>query len=202
MATTPAPTIGDSAFCTECGRTFPTTDLVRIGNSLVCANCKPIYAQRLREGAAVTGAVQYGGFWRRFWALLLDGLILGVVNFAVSSILGLVFGSHMVTTPGQVWSGAMLTYFGLSFLINVCVAIAYQVFFLTRSGATPGKMALGVKVIKADGGPITAGLAVGRYLATILDSVILGIGFLMAGFDREKRALHDHICNTRVIRVS
>jgi uncharacterized RDD family membrane protein YckC len=62
-------------------------------------------------------------------------------------------------------------------------------------------MALGLKVIRADGGPISAGLALGRYLAQILSALIFGIGYIIAGFDSEKRSLHDRICDTRVIYV-
>jgi uncharacterized RDD family membrane protein YckC len=54
-------------------------------------------------------------------------------------------------------------------------------------------------VTRADGGPISAGLAVGRFFAKILSSLTLCIGFLIAAFDREKRSLHDHICGTRVV---
>ncbi len=88
---------------------------------------------------------------------------------------------------------------GLSVLIQFALSLAYEVYFLTTKGATPGKMALGLKVIRADGGPISAGLAVGRYFAKILSGMILWIGFIIAGFDSEKRALHDHICGTRVV---
>lgn len=202
MTTTPTPLTGESAFCTECGRTYATQDLVRIGNSLVCAECKGPYAQKMREGVAVSGAVQYGGFWRRVGALMLDGLILSVANFAVSSILGLTMGPRVSPVPGEISYTSFTALLGVSFLINLAIALAYQVFFLTRNGATPGKMVLGLKVIRADGGPISPGLAIGRYLSYILDALILGIGYLMVAFDKEKRALHDHICGTRVIRVS
>jgi len=43
------------------------------------------------------------------------------------------------------------------------------------------------------------GQAVGRYLAYLLNSFTLLIGFIIAGFDTEKRALHDRICDTRVV---
>jgi uncharacterized RDD family membrane protein YckC len=56
-------------------------------------------------------------------------------------------------------------------------------------------------VVRPDGGPISAGTAVGRWFCYILDSLILLIGFMMAGWDDEKRALHDRICNTRVIKT-
>jgi uncharacterized RDD family membrane protein YckC len=74
-------------------------------------------------------------------------------------------------------------------------------YFVSTRGATPGKLVLGLKIIRSDGGPISAGLALGRYLCYFLDEIILFIGFIMAGFDPEKRALHDRICDTRVIHT-
>ena len=61
-------------------------------------------------------------------------------------------------------------------------------------------MACGLRVIVSDGSKVSYWRAFGRYWAKILSGLILAIGYIMAGFDSEKRALHDHICNTRVIR--
>jgi uncharacterized RDD family membrane protein YckC len=49
--------------------------------------------------------------------------------------------------------------------------------------------------------PITAGRAAGRYFAKMISSMILMIGYIIAGFDSQKRALHDIICDTRVIKT-
>jgi len=73
-------------------------------------------------------------------------------------------------------------------------------YFLGKFSATPGKMALGLKVLRADGEMITYPRALGRFFAEFLSSVILAIGYIMAAFDEEKRALHDRICDTRVVR--
>ena len=75
----------------------------------------------------------------------------------------------------------------------------YEVYFLSAHGATPGKMAMGLRVIRADGGPISPMLALARHFAEWVSAIILMIGYIMAGFDPEKRALHDRICDTRVI---
>ena len=76
----------------------------------------------------------------------------------------------------------------------------YEIYFVSTRSATPGKLALGLKIVRADGAPMTTGLAVGRFFAYILDSLIpLYIGFIIAGFDSEKRAVHDYICGTRVV---
>ena len=65
-------------------------------------------------------------------------------------------------------------------------------------GATLGMKACGIVVVNADGtGPISLLKAIGRYFASMLSSLILGIGYLMIAFDSEKRALHDYICSTR-----
>jgi len=82
------------------------------------------------------------------------------------------------------------------------IGATYEGVFVSRFGATPGKMALDLKVIRPDGGPLSLGRAVGRYFAKIVSGIILAIGYIMAGFDSQKRALHDMICDTRVIRVS
>ena len=183
-------------FCTECGRPFAPEDLVAFGANRVCADCKPRFVQRLQEGAVTPTARVYGGFWRRFVALLLDGIILAAVAFPLQMILGLfapVAYAHGVPTIN--WGIA-----GISYLLGVIIGCSYQAFFLSRKGATPGKMVMGMKVITPDGGPISVARAIGRYFAQILSGVTLCIGYLIAAFDSEKRTLHDHICSTRVVR--
>ncbi|MND07279.1 RDD family protein [compost metagenome] len=55
--------------------------------------------------------------------------------------------------------------------------------------------------MRADGSAVTTGRAAGRYFATLLSSLTLLIGFVIAAFDEQKRALHDHVADTRVIRA-
>jgi uncharacterized RDD family membrane protein YckC len=54
--------------------------------------------------------------------------------------------------------------------------------------------------VVADGGRVSYSRALGRHFAKWLSSIILGIGFIMAVFDDERRTLHDRICETRVVR--
>jgi len=201
----PAVPIGaDSSFCSECGRPFPSDQLVALGNASVCAQCKPVYLQRVREGGQAVGARRYAGFWIRFVAIIIDAVILGVVETIINIPLAMLIGAGSVgvaTTGSMAGLGAMLAAQGLLILINLAIGIAYEVYFLSTRSATPGKMVLGLKVIRADGGPISLGLAFGRYLARLLSGFTLLIGFIIAGFDDQKRALHDRICETRVIYV-
>ena len=84
-------------------------------------------------------------------------------------------------------------------IVQYIIQFGYEVFFIGKFGATPGKMALKIKVINADGSKVSYLKALGRLFAYFLSGIILGIGLIMAAFDDEKRALHDRICNTRVI---
>jgi uncharacterized RDD family membrane protein YckC len=88
---------------------------------------------------------------------------------------------------------------GLSIFINFAIGFAYNVYFVSTKGATLGKQVLGLKIIRSDGSGVSAGRAVGRYFAYWLDILTIYIGFIIAGIDSEKRALHDHLADTRVI---
>ena len=199
VAAAPAPS-ADIRYCAECGRAVPVSQLTSYGDVAVCSQCQPAYSQRLRGATR-----RFGGFWIRFLAIIIDGVILWVATLVIRIPLGLMglgmVGIGRTADPAQALAAlpAILSLIGLSFLIQMALSLAYEVYFLTTKGATPGKMAVGLKVIRADGGPISAGLAVGRYFGKILSGMILWIGFIIAGFDAEKRALHDHICGTRVI---
>ncbi len=189
-------------FCTECGRPFPQSELIPFGNSFVCASCKDTFTHKLREGVTTAGAVRYAGFWIRFVALLIDGAILFTVSMLLNVVGALTFfrGAGLRGAGAMAaYSGELLAYQGVMFLVNLTLVLAFNAFFLTRYGATPGKMALRLKVVTARGGPITAPLAIGRVFATYVSGLTLGIGYIMAGIDEQKRALHDRICDTRVI---
>jgi uncharacterized RDD family membrane protein YckC len=186
--------------CAECGKVFPVSETIRISNANVCAACKPVFLQKLSEGARLnTGEMNYAGFGIRFAAKLLDWLILGV-PFAICYI-ALLFPLFKagVSSQGQgpppaliLWSYALQ--FGFLF-----VRIAYDTFFIGKYGATPGKMVCKIKVVTAEGEKVTFGRATGRAFSELLSGMICYIGYIMVAFDEQKRGLHDHICNTRVI---
>lgn len=196
----PAQPLADTAYCSECGRPFPTAQLVAIGNVSVCAQCKPVLLQRIREGGQTIGARRYAGFWIRFVARVLDAVILGVVAAVINIPMQMMVGFGSLRDP----VAAMSVGFGLlgvMLLVDFALGFAYEVYFVSSRGATPGKMILGLKIIRADGSGLSVGQAAGRYFAYLLDSFTLMIGFIIAGFDDQKRSLHDRICDTRVIHV-
>lgn len=187
--------------CTECGNAFPQDEVIKFGDVWVCAACKPTFLQRLKEGGAIAGILQYAGFWARFGAQFLDGLILYVFNMLVGVAIGFSMVRAMRPAAGSRSAVAFLGIQAVTWLIDLAVAMSYETFFVGKYGATPGKLASKLRVVTAEGGPVGYGRACGRYWAKQLSNLTLLIGYLMAAFDKEQhRALHDRICNTRVVK--
>jgi uncharacterized RDD family membrane protein YckC len=183
-------------YCSQCGQAKLEHELARFGDILVCGACKPAYAQGLSEGIAARGALHYAGFWIRFAAYFIDGLILGFASFALQSLLLL----RIRPNPSLAGQAGTLALVGVAYIVGMAIAATYEGMFVYKLGATPGKMVLGLRVVRPDGGPVSLGRAIGRYFAKLLSGLILLIGFIMAGFDREKRGLHDMLVDTRVIK--
>ena len=179
------------ASCRECGRSYPTSEMVQYEGAWVCGNCKPAFFQKVREGLDPTAEMVYGGFWIRFLAKFVDGIILGIVEFGVS------FAFRPLSQNQSTALVGILAAYAVSFGIR----LAYSTFMVGKYGATLGKLACGLRVVTASGSHVSYALACGRFFAEILSGLILCIGYIMAAFDDEKRALHDRICNTRVIRT-
>jgi uncharacterized RDD family membrane protein YckC len=191
------PVPSEIGHCRECGRPFQSNELVTIGTATICASCKPIFLQRIREGGQALFAMRYAGFWIRFVAVMVDGALLGVAGLVIQLPISMLMPRNPLN-PAAITSVALgLT--AVELLVGIAIACAYEVYFVARRGATIGKMALGLKVVRADGSGIPLGLAFGRYFAKWINAFTLYIGYIMAGFDEQKRALHDRICETRVI---
>lgn len=189
----PAPPVQQS-LCSECGQAFAEDDMIRFSGVWVCAGCKPIMVQKIKEGVAVSGAMDFAGFWLRFGAWFIDYIILGIASMVV--YLPMTFmGVYSADKPG-----VFLTFQLISTIFNFIIPAVYETWFVSKYAATPGKMACKIKVVLADGGKVSFGRAVGRHFAKYISGLTLGIGYIMAGFDDQKRALHDRICDTRVIK--
>jgi len=184
---------GDGSLCAECGRVFPADEMVPYRDLFVCAECKPIFFQRLKEGAPLPGMMAYGGFWIRFAAKFLDGIILGVASGAIGALNGALF---LTNASDEMMFVTMV----LNSFIGIALGVAYVTLFVGKFGATPGKMACGLKIVLPDGGRVTYLRAFGRFFAEYLSMFTLYIGYIIAAFDDERRTLHDRVCDTRVIR--
>ena len=180
------------AVCSECGRLFNVEDMIRHGDVYICASCKPIFIQKLSEGLHADGTLPYAGFWVRFAAKFVDGLLLGIPFMIVYFLL--VYRMVQAQRPDEFASILLLWELGF-----FAVQATYEIVFVGHYGATPGKMLCRLRIVTADGGRVGYGRATGRYFASKLSEMVCYIGYIMVAFDSQKRGLHDHICSTRVI---
>lgn len=141
--------------------------------------------QILDAPSSVGAKANYAGFWIRFAAYFIDAVILGVVNYALSFVL---FEDYSMFVPHIP-----------STIMSVVLGIVYFCAMESSSRqATLGKMGVGIKVGNIRGEKISFINALGRYFGKILSGIILGIGFMMAGWDSKKQALHDKLAGTYV----
>ena len=217
--TAPAAAADDGTeVCAVSGQRHPRREMINYAGKWISAEHRDAFFQRKREGVVQPDALVqqqregvvrpeefvFGNFWPRFCAKLLDGLILAVVGVVINVVLGSVILGNANYFGGVVQAAgtAKAMYFQIvSNLVGVLLGVGYAWFFISRYSATPGKMALGLKLVRADGSPLSTGRIIGRYFAEWLSGLILLIGYIMAAWDPERRALHDRICDTRVIKV-
>jgi uncharacterized RDD family membrane protein YckC len=191
----------DARFCFSCGTALPTEGMAPpqvVPSPTVSATAPPPPKEP-----------HYAGFWRRFVAMLIDGLILAIP----SSILAFSFGlMSLLPTLSQIndWESGNVDVFGLlGTLITMSIWVRivlgalkwlyHALFESSKLQATPGKMALGIIVTDASGNRISFARATGRHFAKIISTITLLIGFMMAGWTRKKQALHDMLADTLVV---
>jgi len=155
---------------------------------------------------ASSSAFRYGGFWIRFGARIVDGIVVGVPFMIVAALLIPNLLRTATEARGQVnpaFAAFGLSFFLLAFLVGGC----YEVLMLKLRSATLGKIACGLKVVRPGGGGLSWGVCFGRFFMwnvitsgiPYLNSVLMLVSSIMLGVDDEKRALHDRVCDTRVI---
>ncbi len=200
------------SWCSQCGRALAHSDLVQIAGNWVCAECKPAFLSRvMASGAAGASplAWRYGGFWIRFGARFIDGLVFMVpaLIFAAVLIPNLIRSRNQAGNPASAPNAAFVA-FGITFFVLIFLGGAcYEILMLKYRSATLGKMACGLKVIRSDGSSLSWGVCFGRFFMwnvvtsgiPYLNSVLMLVSAIMLGVDDEKRALHDRVCDTRVI---
>jgi uncharacterized RDD family membrane protein YckC len=193
-----------TAFCSTCGQAI--SGIVPAAPSL-----SPVDPNQYAPVVPASyGGVAYAGFWLRFVAFLIDGVV-ALVAFVI-----LLIPLFILTGAGAVLSkigsdedisdnvGAAL---GIGFIlgfIGIILVVSWLYYALSESSswqATLGKKMLNLKVTDMSGQPISFGRASGRYFGKIISGKItLYIGYMLAGFTEKKQALHDMIASCLVLR--
>jgi uncharacterized RDD family membrane protein YckC len=136
--------------------------------------------------------LEYAGFWIRFVAAIIDGIVLSVVNWVLMFAL---IGSAVDFSDTFALGTTLMYYYAIAWTVR---GVYFTVMESSDKQATLGKMAVGIKVGDENGQRLTMGNAIGRWFSALLSYITLFVGFIMAGFDVRKQALHDKIANTVV----
>ena len=172
----PLPLGADTRYCSECGRAFPASQLTSFGDVSVCTQCQPAYTQRLR-GAGQGAAAVLAASGSASWQSLSTAIILWVATLIIRIPLGLAglgagvgLGLGRNPDPAQVLAAlpAIMSLIGLSIMIQFALSLAYEVYFLSTQGATPGKMAAGPQSNPGGRGADIGRSSRGRYFGKIL----------------------------------
>jgi uncharacterized RDD family membrane protein YckC len=130
----------------------------------------------------------YAGFWQRAAAFVIDWLIVTVILVPVMVV---VFGMRKISLDPAEHSWDLLAF------LAIAVAV---IGFWRYCGATPGKLALAVKIVDAaTGQPPTTGRLVVRFLGYFVSALPFYLGFLWVAVDRRKQGWHDKIAGTVVV---
>lgn len=134
------------------------------------------------EGMA---ALEIASVGQRFGAFLVDFVISVVVGIAGSVI-------------GSAISGDLSA---INFLVSIGYWIVVLILVATR-GQSPGKMAIGIKIVKTDGRSIGFGTTLIReIIGKLISSIIILLGYIWILFDGQRQGWHDKIASTYVVKV-
>jgi uncharacterized RDD family membrane protein YckC len=134
-------------------------------------------------------AGHYAGFWTRFWAYLLDLIVIGSIN-------------RMIINPVFRALDVPLIEDGIFSPIAIVTAVVFYLYFVLMTkflGQTLGKMVFGLKVVELDGKGLTWGTVIFREWVGRFISATIMILYVVVAFTKKKQGLHDLFADTTVI---
>lgn len=202
-------------FCGSCGRGLngaaPRQKDAQPGahgpKKKVCAGCQKLNdaggafcfdcGLKLPEEAVVPLYREPAGFWIRLLGYLIDWGVLWLVSALLEPRLGIV-GDVSDSLPIARQIELLLP----SILLGLLVSMTYETLMVGAWRGTLGKLLLGLRVVRGDGGRVPYGLSMMRWFAHLFSLLPIGFGYVWIGLSPSKRAWHDYLCDTRVMRVA
>ena len=162
--------------------------------SQFCYHCGlPLEGEAARAAPGTIGAFEHGapgGFWVRVVAAIIDSIVVFALSLPIYPLLGVEIAT-LISSDAS---------FSVADLVSLTLSFLYSPVLISLWSTTIGKRALNLYVVRSDGGRCSFWRALGRTFASILSAIPFGIGYLMVAFREDKRALHDLIADTAVIR--
>jgi len=142
------------------------------------------------EPIAAATPDRVAGLWPRFAAIVYEGVLLVGVTFIGSWVYLKLFGDASHGIARHVFQAYVALLCGV-----------YFVYCWRRSGQTLAMKTWGLRLVRADGGPLSLGRAVARYVLALAGLLAAGLGFVWVVVDRDRQFLHDRLLGTRIVRA-
>lgn len=212
--------VGDQPLCKACQESFQAK-----GETPAAVRARPVSGMTVKKQR-----MEFAGFWVRLGAYAVDVFLLFLVwHFAISPVFMKISTKMLTDTtvpltynipqdssfedPEQMekmvaqmqdsmneMQSRMIVWVWTFNLVGLLIMAGYFIVLEGGPGQTIGKKALNLRVVTPEGDQIGYLKALARYVGRLVSALILGIGFIMIAFDGEKRALHDRMCETRVVK--
>lgn len=184
-----------------------------LSNSQYCYKCGLKLPGQATIPGEMTG-VNPAGFWLRFASFIIDNIFIAIGTLVIYSIVFAILFSifpdlaDKYTLTEYTWDAVLtaseipmtlLDWF--AYLGGTVIDIAYWTVAIGWKGRTVGKLMLGMKVVRPDGSRVGYLRAFARYWGYVLCYLTLGFGFLAIAWNKQKRGLHDLVCDTMVIKI-
>jgi uncharacterized RDD family membrane protein YckC len=145
--------------------------------------------------------VEYGGFWLRTWAGLIDVALEAIGALVVTFAIDFAFSRVGRMLGYEPWISKFAAGFAYILVLSI-IAWLYCAFSESSPRkATIGKRIMGLQLVTADGGKVSFGQATVRHFMKFLSLFTAGVGFMMAGWTKRRQALHDIPCDCFVVRA-
>ena len=181
----------ESLFCMRCGAPLPSAALAQEDGAWAPTPPPPSHAPPATAQAVPTR--RYAGFWMRFFAAFIDGVLIFIAQMIV--LIPLLIVVRAASSSVELESAFSL----LSWAAGVPINWLYEALMTSSAKqATVGKLALGLRVTDLNGQRLTFGYATGRHFAKYLSSLTLFVGYLIQPFTQRRQALHDIVAGTLV----
>jgi uncharacterized RDD family membrane protein YckC len=186
-------------FCSNCGAALAASVASSLSGATFATTTPSPYIATGPSALVHSQSSGYGGFWVRFIAAIIDGIVVQAVVMPVAFVVGLVIGvAGAALNSGQ---GPNMAAIAIGGVFGLFASWLYEAFMESSARqATLGKMALGMRVTDLQGNRISFAQATARHFCKYISAMILMIGYIIAGFTERKQALHDMIAGTLVRR--
>ena len=168
-----------------------TTETMEVSNSASHFSLEPeaVFAEEKVDGPHLQWEGIYAGFWMRFWAYLLDLIVIGSVN-------------RMIINPIFRALDVPLVEDGIFSPASIATAIVFYLYFVLMTkyyGQTLGKMVFGLKVVELKGKDLSWGTVIFReWIGRFISATVLVL-YIIVAFTKKKQGLHDLFADTAVI---